>query len=232
MLDAIFMLINLDEIKLPSKKINVTAIECIYSASSVYDLYPPYLLSVAEQEGGDFDSKIKNTNGTYDLGYMQFNTAYIKTLSKYGISESDLTKDNCYPYYLAAWRIKNHIVNDSGSVLKKISNYHSRTEVYNERYKNSLAIRVKKWEKWHVENINNIKPIGSENNLARNNSSIANNKENKEQQNVVYVKNQIIENGSIYVQSSDFKKSYSFKSKNIDNGNNIKLKLSYQKPVR
>lgn len=223
MLDAIFMLINLEQIKFPNKKINVTAIECIYSASSVYDLHPPYLLAVAEQEGGNFNSKVKNTNGTYDLGYMQFNTAYIKTLSKYGISESDLTKDNCYSYYLAAWRIKNHIVNDKGDLFKKIANYHSRTEVYNAKYRKSLAIKIQKWEDWHVQNISNLKPRGS----------VALKKESVK---AIYVQNQSAHNEYVndgfYIKSTDFKKTYSFKTKNIDNSSNIKLKLNHIQPVR
>ena len=161
MLDVLFMLINLDQINFPSKHITAESIACIYSASSTYDLYPPYLLAVAEQEGGKHDSRIKNTNGTYDLGYMQFNTAYIKSLQKYNISESDLMGKTCYPYYLAGWRIAGHIKNDKGSIAQRISNYHSRTPVYNEKYQKSLIVRMQKWEKWHIQNINNIKPIHS-----------------------------------------------------------------------
>lgn len=161
MLESLFVFLNLEQAEIPVKRMDVVALECIYSASSVYDLFPPYLLAVAEQEGGSHDSKVKNTNGTYDLGYMQFNTAYIKTLNKYGITESDVSQKSCYPYYLAAWRIANHIKDDSGSIVQRISNYHSRTPKYNEIYRKSLKTKIDKWNKWHVANISKLQAKNS-----------------------------------------------------------------------
>lgn len=161
MLESLFVFLNLEQADIPVKRIDVVALECIYSASSTYDLFPPYLLAVAEQEGGNHDSRVKNSNGTYDLGYMQFNTAYIKTLNKYGITEADVSQKSCYPYYLAAWRIANHIKNDSGSIIQRISNYHSRTPKYNEIYRNSLKTKIGKWNQWHMANISKLRVKGS-----------------------------------------------------------------------
>ena len=84
--------------------------------------------------------------GTYDIGPLQFNTSYVKTLSKYGITYKSVEGHNnsCYPYYLAAWRIKQHINNDNGDIYQKVSNYHSRTPHYNAIYREDLIKRSEK----------------------------------------------------------------------------------------
>ncbi|WP_407238550.1 hypothetical protein [Escherichia coli] len=69
------------------------------------------MLAVAEKEGGStgLENKNRNSNGTYDVGRMQFNTAYLKDLEKYGITAEDVAQRSCYSYDLAAWRIRGHI---------------------------------------------------------------------------------------------------------------------------
>ncbi|WP_407214871.1 lysozyme family protein [Enterobacter kobei] len=70
------------------------------------------MLAVAEKEGGStgLENKNRNSNGTYDVGRMQFNTVYLKDLEKYGITAEDVAQpQSCYSYDLAAWRIRGHI---------------------------------------------------------------------------------------------------------------------------
>jgi len=47
---------------------------------------------------------------------MQFNTAYLKTLGRYGISPEDVARAGCYAYNLAAWRIRGHLIRDQGDI--------------------------------------------------------------------------------------------------------------------
>lgn len=162
----------------PDQQINVV---CAITAASKYDIPTNIFLAVVEKEGGKPGQYVKNKNGTYDIGPLQFNTAYVKTLFKYNITYKDVEGHNnsCYPYYLAAWRIKNHIVNDDGDLFKKVSNYHSRTPKYNSIYKIDLIKRSEKAAAYlnsHFSNINkiSIKPfkhsINSQNqNQIRNN---------------------------------------------------------------
>lgn len=121
---------------------------CSIKASIVYEIPTDIMLAIAEIEGGRPGIIIKNTNGTNDLGSMQFNTAYIKDLSHYGITEENVLESGCYPFYLAAWRLKQHIMHDQGSIWQKVANYHSRTKQYNLIYQRKIKIRANHWAKW------------------------------------------------------------------------------------
>lgn len=126
---------------------------CSVQASSKYSIPVNALLAVADTEGGKPGQQVKNTNGTYDVGTMQFNTAYLKELAHYDITIDDVNASGCYPYELAAWRIKNHLDNDDGDFWQKVANYHSKTAEYNSIYKEKLMTSAAKWENWFNENI-------------------------------------------------------------------------------
>lgn len=121
---------------------------CSIAAATKYEIPVNALLAVAEVEGGKPGQWVRNANGTHDVGAMQFNTAYLKTLSKYGIGAEHVAAPGCYPYELAAWRLRQHVVNDSGEFWSRIANYHSRTPKYNQIYRAKLVTRAAKWGDW------------------------------------------------------------------------------------
>jgi hypothetical protein len=79
---------------------------------------------------------------------MQFNTAYLKTLTQYGITPAAVAADNCYPYQLAAWRLRKHIREDSGDLWTRIANYHSRSLQFNAPYRIGVIRRARYWVQW------------------------------------------------------------------------------------
>lgn len=121
---------------------------CSIQASEQYDLAPEIVLSVAQAEGGHVGQWVKNTNGTYDVGVMQFNTAYLKSLEKFGITPDHVAGKGCFPYKLASWRIKKHITEDEGDLWTKVANYHSRTPRFNAIYRDKLIHFAKEWQSW------------------------------------------------------------------------------------
>lgn len=122
---------------------------CSIIASIHYDVPANILLAIAEKEGGKPGQRVRNTNGTEDLGAMQFNTSYINTLTgKYGITSEHVSAAGCYPYDLAAWRIHGHLVNDQGDIWTRAANYHSRTPYYNAIYRADLIKKATKWGQW------------------------------------------------------------------------------------
>lgn len=123
-------------------------IECVIAAAIQYEVPANALLAVAEQEKGKPNQWVTNSNGTHDVGVMQFNTNYLRQLERYGIRAEHAASRDCYPYMLASWRIKNHLVRDTGSFWVKIANYHSRTPLYNQRYASSIAEKGKRWGQW------------------------------------------------------------------------------------
>ena len=57
---------------------------CSITAAIKYQVPANIMLAVAEKEGGStgLENKNRNSNGTYDVGRMQFNTVYLKDLEK------------------------------------------------------------------------------------------------------------------------------------------------------
>ncbi|MDN5502709.1 MAG: muramidase [Comamonas sp.] len=123
-------------------------ISCSIIAAVKYELPANIVLAVAGQEGGKPGQWVKNKNGTYDVGTMQFNTNYLADLAKYGISAKDVEKPGCYPFELAAWRIRSHVKNDTGDLWTRVANYHSRTPEYNQKYRALIMRRASYWADW------------------------------------------------------------------------------------
>jgi len=143
-------------------------VECSILAAKKYRIPANIVLAISEKEGGKPGQWVKNSNGSSDVGAMQFNTDYLKELRKYNITAQHVATKGCYPYELAAWRIRLHIKDDEGDIWKKASNYHSRTPKYNKIYRSDLIVKASKWAKWLENNsalLNiTISPINGENN--------------------------------------------------------------------
>jgi hypothetical protein len=76
---------------------------------------------------------------------MQFNTGYLHDLAQYGITSEDVAASGCYSYELAAWRLRGHILNDTGDLWTRVANYHSKTPYYNAIYRAKLIRASEKW---------------------------------------------------------------------------------------
>ena len=129
-------------------------IVCSIIAAQKFHIPADILLAIAEIEGGKPNLEVINVNKTRDIGYMQFNSSYLDELStkyQYDFSEQ-ANKSGCYSFYLAAWRIANHISNDKGSIWQRAANYHSRTDKYNLIYQNKLISKAQKWAFWLKQN--------------------------------------------------------------------------------
>jgi hypothetical protein len=123
-------------------------IVCSISAAVKYEVPANIMLAVAEKEAGKPGQWVRNTNGTHDVGPMQFNTSYLRDLTRYGITANDVASAGCYSFDLAAWRLRMHIRNDKGDLWTKSSNYHSRTPGYNAAYRTDLMRKASKWADW------------------------------------------------------------------------------------
>jgi hypothetical protein len=123
---------------------------CSIIAAMDYQIPANIVLAVAEIENGKPGQTSKNANGTLDVGPMQFNTVYLNELrGKYGITEQDVSNKGCYPYQLAAWRLRGHIVNDAwGDLWTRVANYHSYTPRFNAIYRAKLIRSADKWANW------------------------------------------------------------------------------------
>ncbi|WP_199754668.1 conjugal transfer protein TrbN [Pseudoduganella lurida] len=134
-------------IDLPSSDAAVM-VTCSIEAAGRYRIPTHILLAVAAVENGRPGQRVANTNGSSDIGPMQFNTRYIRSLSRYGITEADVADTGCYPFHLAAWRLRRHLMQDSGDFWTRVANYHSRTPVFNQTYRRKLIARGAEWAAW------------------------------------------------------------------------------------
>jgi|GEM_PF-1758477 len=123
-------------------------VTCSIVAAVKYDIPADVILAVAETEGGKPGQWVKNSNATYDVGAMQFNTSYLKELARFGITAQDVENPGCYPYDLAAWRLFRHLSLDHGDVWQRAANYHSKTPKYNAIYRAKLVKSGAKWNQW------------------------------------------------------------------------------------
>ena len=121
---------------------------CSISAAVKYEVPANIVLAVAEKEAGRPGQWVKNTNGTHDVGPMQFNTVYLADLARYGITANDAAASGCYSFDLAAWRLRQHLRKDKGDLWTRAANYHSRTPHYNAVYRADLMRRAVKWADW------------------------------------------------------------------------------------
>jgi hypothetical protein len=121
---------------------------CSLSAAMKYEVPANIVLAVAEKEAGKPGQWVRNANGTHDVGSMQFNTAYLYDLARYGISANDVATAGCYSFDLAAWRLRQHIKHDKGDLWTRAANYHSRTARYNVIYRTDLIAKAVKWADW------------------------------------------------------------------------------------
>ncbi len=115
---------------------------CSAAAAQRYGIPPRLLLAVAEQEGGRPGQWVRNRNGTFDVGSLQFNTAYLADLARFGITPAHVAAHGCYPYELAAWRLRGHLNEGGADVWTLAANYHSRSPSANARYRARLVARA------------------------------------------------------------------------------------------
>lgn len=136
-------------------------VTCSVVAAVKYNVPANIILAVAELENGKPGQYNMNENGSRDVGTMQFNTRYLADLSAYGITAKDVAGSDCYPYELATWRLRGHILHDKGDLWTKAANYHSRTPEYNAIYRAKLKSAARRWASWLTRHFK-TRPISSD----------------------------------------------------------------------
>jgi hypothetical protein len=121
---------------------------CLMLASNTYEVPPAVLVGIMQVEGGRVGQQVQNTNGTFDLGPMQINTLWMPKLADFwNVSEHTAKRwvrdDPCTNVGVAAWILRKHL-NETGSLSKAISYYHSRTPSLGSAYKNRVIKAMRK----------------------------------------------------------------------------------------
>lgn len=122
---------------------------CLMLAAQTYEVPPAVMLGILQVEGGRVGQEVRNKNGTSDLGPMQINTLWMPELAqKWGVSEDTAQRwvrdDPCTNMGVSAWILRNHM-NETGSLSKAISYYHSRTPTYGSAYKKKVVAAMRRY---------------------------------------------------------------------------------------
>lgn len=84
---------------------------CWADASNRYNVPVDLLYAVARVETGNKSGVVgrKNSNGSYDIGLMQINSAHLPMLKQYGITKEVLLSQPCINLHVGAWIMSNSI---------------------------------------------------------------------------------------------------------------------------
>lgn len=94
--------------------------------------------------------KVRNTNGTHDLGLMQINTIHIPTFKKLGISEYELQHNDCKNIWAAGYVLKQSIKH-FGMNVDGVGGYHSYTPHLRVKYGKKVLKRYNELvQRYHI----------------------------------------------------------------------------------
>lgn len=81
---------------------------CFEQAAKRYRVPVQILKSISRIEsGGNPAAFHRNSNGSWDIGHMQINSAWLPTLAKHGITQDHLTNP-CVNTHVGAWVLANN----------------------------------------------------------------------------------------------------------------------------
>ena len=128
----------------------VPLLACMLAVSAALSVPPRVLPAIQAVEGGQTGLARMNTNGSEDLGLMQVNSLWLPVLARNtGLSteavRDKLINDGCFSIAVAGAIIRLYLRESGGDLLAAVGNYHSRTPLRHESYKNKVigaAIRL------------------------------------------------------------------------------------------
>lgn len=108
---------------------------CFSESSAYYGVPEIVVKSIAKTEGGIEGSRVKNRNGSYDLGVMQINDRgpWFKRLLKLGFTKRDLIFDGCKSIWAGTYILANEIY-EAKEFWRGVGNYHNRRNPFHETY--------------------------------------------------------------------------------------------------
>lgn len=127
------------------------SLECVIDAANAYEVPAYVLLGIASQERGKNGQRVKNTNGSFDLGHFQLNTIHFRSDGYFkNIDVNDAKWRGCYNAELAAWLLRKHLLRTDRTLdfWTRVAGYHSWTPSKNAIYRNSVRKYAQDWQSW------------------------------------------------------------------------------------
>jgi len=117
-------------------------IECVAEVSRRYQIPVALLGGVLAQERGRLGQSSPNKNGSWDLGPMQVNSAWLKFFAPYAITEHRLKHDGCANLAVGAWIIRYEQGRAKGGLWQAVGRYHSHRPELAAAYQAQVAAKL------------------------------------------------------------------------------------------
>ena len=110
--------------------------DCINQAVVSYAVPAALVMAIIYVEGGRNGTRNFNTNGTYDYGVMQINSAWLPAIaSQFSYTSADLQYDACKNVLAGSWILRQNLDREqSKPLMYAIGSYHSLTPQLNYIY--------------------------------------------------------------------------------------------------
>ena len=113
--------------------------ECLNAAAAAHGVPASLLVVLLKVEGGTLGKVSQNTNDTVDIGPMQVNVIWVPKLAARWKTTREAAhtalRDNlCANLEAGAWILRQALDTSGGDFWRGVGYYHSRTQVYTERY--------------------------------------------------------------------------------------------------
>ena len=118
---------------------------CFEQAAKRYRVPAQVLRSISRIEsGGNPAAFHRNSNGSWDIGHMQVNSAWLPTLARYGITKDHLT-NSCVNTHVGAWILANNFQR-MGYGWKAIGAYNAKSPDKAAAYARKVAANLRNEE--------------------------------------------------------------------------------------
>jgi hypothetical protein len=98
---------------------------CVLVVAQAYQLDPELLSGILYVEGGRKGMANKNTNGSYDYGPAQINSAWLDRTESAGIGAQELKNDTCKNLWAAGWILRRCLNKFPNSFWHGVGCYHT-----------------------------------------------------------------------------------------------------------
>jgi hypothetical protein len=118
-------------------------LECVVEVSRRYQVPVEIIAGILAQERGRLGTRSPNRNGTEDLGPMQINTFWLRTLGRYGITENHMLHHGCYNVAVGAWIVRYEQARGRQPLWQAVGRYHSPDPARASGYARKVAGKVR-----------------------------------------------------------------------------------------
>jgi soluble lytic murein transglycosylase-like protein len=126
------------------------AADCFEQAAGYYGLDATLLRTIAQVESAQNPRAVHtNSDGSRDIGIMQINEWWLRSLSQFGITEAHLF-DRCTNIFVGAWVLAQEVT-AKGANWRAVGAYNSKTPATARAYAKRIWVHYQKTKKPPVQ---------------------------------------------------------------------------------